>query len=164
MFSKHRKHTIDILFVITLFLVFTVSVLMLTGTGAKVYERIVDHMETNYNSRTAYTYIFNKIHRADKNGSVRIGSLSGQDAVLLFEEIDNVAYCTYLYCYDGQLMELFTRYGQSMDPKYGTPILEVEKFSVTQETDTLYRFSITPKKGDAETVYVHTRSAKNNIE
>ncbi len=144
---------------ITLFVVFAISVLMLTGTGAGVYRNIVDDMENNYDSRTAGTYLFNRIHRADEHGNVTIGDFNGENAILMLEEIDNITYCTYLYYHEGNLCELFTRYGQDIDPSYGNAIIALEDYSVTQVTDTLYRFDFTTKKGESSSLYVHTHSS-----
>lgn len=159
MSEKYRKHTIDILFVITLFCVFAVSIIMLTGTGATIYEKIVGNMSTNFDSRTAGSYLFNKLHRADSDGNISIGSFGDSDAVVLLEEIDNTFYCTYLYYYDGKLMEMFTRYGQEIDPAFGTKIMELSDYKVTAVTDSLYLFEFTTTKGECSSLYVHTRTS-----
>lgn len=153
-----QKHTIDILFVITLFCVFAFSIIMLMGTGAGVYSRIVDNMGTNYESRTASTYLFNKIHRADRDGQIRSGNFGDSDALLLMEEIDNIPYCTYLYFYDGCLMELFTRYDQNISPEFGTSIMKLSDYGFVQITDSLYEFSFTTEEGESSVLYVHTRT------
>lgn len=153
-----QKHTIDILFVITLFCVFAFSIIMLMGTGARVYSRIVERMETNYESRTASTYLFNKIHRADAEGLVKCGYFGDAEALLMMEEVNNVPYCTYLYYYDNSLMELFTRYGQDISPEYGTKIMTLADYDFEQVTNSLYRFSFVTEEGESSVLYVHTRS------
>lgn len=163
MTGKHSTHSIDVLFVITLFFCFALSVIVLTQTGASVYGNIVDDMTQNFESRTAYTYIFNKIHQADADNSVSVGSYCGVDAIILSEEIDNLTYCTYLYCYNGYLMELFTRYGQEIDPEYGTELMEISDFSVEQISDSLYRFTI-DDKGGTKDLYIHTHAGKMSVE
>lgn len=158
--NKKSEHTVDALFVITLFLVFAISVVALTGTGAGVYQNVVDKMSSNYNSRTSFSYIYNKVHQSDMDGLVDVGQYMGNDALIISEEIDNITYCTYLYEYDGNIKELFTRAGQEFDPSYGTDILEVEGFSISKVTDSLYRFDIKPVKNADETLFVHVRSLK----
>ncbi len=158
--NKKSEHTVDALFVITLFLVFAISVVALTGTGAGVYQNVVDKMSSNYNSRTSFSYIYNKVHQSDADGLVSVGEYMGNDALIISEEIDNITYCTYLYEYDGNIKELFTRAGQEFDPSYGTDILEVEGFSIVKVTDSLYRFDIKPVKSADETLFVHVRSLK----
>ena len=158
MFKDEKKHTVDILFVISLFAVFALSVLMLTGTGARVYERIVNNMELNYNQRTSFSYLVNKIHQSDSEGRVDIGSFSGKDAIVITEEIDNVNYCTYLYYYDGSLKELFIRESQEMNPEYGTNIMELEDFKLTKYSNSLYQCTFSSKGNNEDTLFVHIRT------
>ena len=47
---KPKRHTVDVLFVITLFCVFAISVIMLTGIGANVYESIVAGQQATVDS------------------------------------------------------------------------------------------------------------------
>lgn len=155
MFKQAKNHTVDILFVITLFCVFAVSVVMLTGTGASVYQNIVDSMTDNYDGRTSFSYVINKLHQSDKTGSVKLGKYEGLDSILILEEIDNITYCTYLYHYDGKLKEMFTRYGQEFDPSLGTDILALKEFKATEVSDTLFRFDITIPNSEKETLFVH---------
>ena len=158
--NKKSEHTVDALFVITLFLVFAISVVALTGTGASVYQNVVNNMSSNYNSRTSFSNIYNKVHQSDEDGLVTVGKYKGNDALIISEEIDNITYCTYLYEYEGSIKELFTRADQEFDPSFGTDILEVEGFSISKVTDSLYRFDIKPVKSADETLFVHVRSLK----
>lgn len=158
MFKQQKSHTVDVLFVIVLFCVFSISVVALTGTGAKVYQNIVDSMSLNHSLRTSSTYVLNKIRQADSEGNVTIGSYAGCDAIILTEEIDNIAYCTYLYFYDGKLKELFTRQGQSFDPAYGTDIIEAESFKMIKMSESLFRFDIKISDDDKQTLFVHIHS------
>ena len=158
MFKHEKNHTIDILFVITLFCVFAISVIALTGTGAKVYQNIVDDMGKNYNSRSAFTYIINKVHQYDASDAVKVGTYEGCDAIILSEEIDNITYCTYLYYYDGSLKELFTRSGQEFDPSYGDDIMELTEFKVTRISDTLYKFDVTAVNNESHSLFIHIKS------
>lgn len=160
MFKKEQHHTVDVLFVITLFLVFAVSVVMLTGTGANVYRNIVNSMSENYDSRTSFTYVINKIHTSDTDGAVTLGTYDGLDAVLISEEVSNVNYCTYLYYYDGYMREVFTRYGSEYDPGLGTPLFELKSFKATPVTSTLYRFDIETPSGEQESLFVHLNTTK----
>lgn len=158
MFKTEKKHTIDVLFVITLFCVFAISVIVATSLGAKVYKNIVDDMDSNYNSRTAYSYIFNKVHQSDSNSLVSVGTFDGYDALIISEEINNIMYSTFLYCYDGSLMELFSRSDQEFDPSFGTELFKLDTFSIKPVSDTLVQFEFTPADGEINTLFVHLRS------
>jgi len=131
---------------------------MLTGTGAKVYERIINNMESNYNSRTSFSYIVNKVHQSDEEGKVSVGNYMGYDALVITEEIDNVNFCTYLYYCDGYLKELFIRQSLEIDPQYGTDIIELDSFDVEKVSDSLYRFEFAAKGNETSHLFVHVRS------
>ena len=156
--KRQSGHTVDVLFVITLFLVFAVSVVMLTGTGASVYRNIVDSMTENYDSRTSFTYVINKIHQNDRENAVSLGEYEGCDAVMISEEVNNVNYCTYLYFFDGYMREIFTRYGSEFDPGLGTPLFPLKGFKAESLSESLYRFDITTPNGDNESLFVHLNS------
>ena len=158
--NNKKRHTIDVLFVITLFAVFAFSLVSLTGMGAEVYESIVSDMSSNYDSRTSFSYVYNKVHACDANGNVTLDTYQGLDALIILEEIDNITYGTYIYEYDGHLKELFTRYGSEFSPEYGTDILKIESFEIEKATDSLLKFSITPVDGAKETLFVHLHSVE----
>lgn len=159
MFKEQKRHTIDVLFVITLFAVFAISVITLTGVGAKVYQNVVNKMDDNFNARTSFSYVYNKVHQSDTEGNIAVGTYCGINSLIISEEIDNISYSTYLYSYDGKLKELFVRTGQEFDPAYGTDILNVDSFEISYVTDSMLKFTITPAGNDSETIFIHIRSA-----
>lgn len=156
--SKIKQHTIDIVFVIALFSCFAISIIMITGMGASVYQNIVDDMTENYNTRTSFSYIVNKVHQSDKNGYITVGDFNGHESLIILEEIDNITYCTYMYYHEGFLKELFTRKGQDFDPAYGNNIMELDSFKITKVSDSLIRFDITPSNGKKQTIFTHLRT------
>ena len=94
--QKQEKHFIvDILFVLALFGVFAVSALALVTIGADVYQHTVEDMGVNYESRTAVSYIMEKVRQNDTADSIfpdRSGKCSG---ALHASEIDEETYCTF---------------------------------------------------------------------
>lgn len=146
------------LFVVTLFSCFAISIIMITGMGAQVYQNIVDSMTDSFNTRTSFSYIINKVHQNDFNGAISVGKYEGQDALIISEEIDNITYCTYMYAYDGYLKEIFIRKDQSFDPAYGNNILTIDDFNVSSISDSLIKFEVTPTNSSTKSLYVHTRT------
>ena len=63
--EHEKKHIVDILFVLALFLVFTLSTLTLVLFGANIYQNTVNDMEDNYNARTVCCYILGKFRSND---------------------------------------------------------------------------------------------------
>lgn len=137
------RHMIDILFVLTLFCVFAISALTLVTLGANIYQRTVDHMETNFESRTPYSYITQKVRQADQLDSVYVGSIDGNDALLIRQEIGDTQFTTYLYEYDGYLCELLTRADQQLSANAGNHIIKVESFEIKALEANLFSVDIT---------------------
>ena len=130
--QKQEKHYIvDILFILALFGVFAVSALDLVTIGADVYQHTVEDMGVNYESRTAVSYIMEKVRKT---------------------------YCTYLYLYDGHLKELFMREGASLGGQVlpaGTDIMDLQEFSLSYASDDLIRISLRTASGEDHTFYIH---------
>jgi len=70
-----RKHMIDLLFPIALFLVLAASSLFLVILAANVYRKSVAWEESNYGSRTCLSYVTEKIRQSDTDGGVETGTL-----------------------------------------------------------------------------------------
>ncbi len=72
-------------------------------------------MNENFNTRTSYAYITQRIREFDRKDGILIGSIDSQPAILLKQEINDTIYLTYLYEYDGKLCELLTRADMTFD-------------------------------------------------
>lgn len=140
--KNEERHMIDVLFVLTLFLVFAFSALTLVSLGASIYQKTVDHMNQNFNTRTSYAYITQRIREFDEKDSITIGTIGDEPAVLLKQEINDTIYFTYLYQYDGKLCELLTRSDMSLEPSAGTPIMDINDFQIEKLNSNLYRFDL----------------------
>jgi hypothetical protein len=101
-------------------------VLLSTGVlalGISVYNNTTDVSSENYTHRTALSYIANQVRRGDGGGSIRVADLGGAEALTFRETIGGVPYLTSLYCYDGQLRELFTEEGVQQEIASGVVIM-----------------------------------------
>ena len=82
--QKQEKHFIvDILFVLALFGVFAVSALALVTIGADVYQHTVEDMGVNYESRTAVSYIMEKVRQNDTADSIFLTDLENVPALCM---------------------------------------------------------------------------------
>ena len=102
-----RKHVIDFLFPLALFFVLTATSVALVVLASGTYSRQVQDSEDSFASRTALSYVTEKIHQADEYGAVYAGTFDGQDAIVIRQTYSEQPYVTYLYEYDGYLRELF---------------------------------------------------------
>lgn len=153
-----KRHIIDLLFPIALFLVLAVSALFLVILAANVYQKSVTREESNYESRTCLSYVTEKIRQNDVNGGVEVGVLDGEPCLILRQSFGETSYVTYLYSYEGQLCELFVQEGISMGAADGQKILKAEDFAVTEQEDGIFRISCTGEDGQEIVTYAAVKS------
>ena len=154
---------IDVLFIITLFLVFALSSISVVGIGIQVYRTIVTDMDSNYNSRTAIAYVTEKLREADTSGAVRLGTIDDCDALILSQTIGVKEYCTYLYAYDGNLCELFASTEAELPASAGQSIMGIRSFKVHQEQDNFFFNDTATTESQSMELYLttHSQSAAN---
>ncbi len=155
---KQENHIIDILFVIALFCIFALSAIFLISIGANIYGKTVSHMESNFNSRTTFAYITEKIRQSDKADAVSVGEFSNLPALLITEKQGETEYVTYIYQYEGYLKELMARRDTPLEPFAGQNLMAVTEFELTQVKDNLYSFTITAENSNKCSLYVSTKT------
>lgn len=154
-----KKHVIDTIFVICLLLLFMLSALTVIAIGASIYKKNVAQASANNSERISFAYVTEKVRQADQNGLVTVESFFGRNALVLKEEINGVLYKTYIYSYDGYLMELFARDDlNNYYPQTGQKIIRVNSFDISITSDNLLKVSIETDDGEEEAVYIAVRS------
>lgn len=91
---RNRTHVTDILFTLSLFCLFTACAFLVVLTGIQVYRTTVSDMEDNYSSKTALSYVTEKIRQHDFAGGVSVVSLKGENALVLKDQADGETYLT----------------------------------------------------------------------
>ena len=160
--KQERHFVVDILFVLALFAVFTVSALVLVTIGANVYQHTVQDMSRNYDSRTAMAYITEKVRQSDRlltsgQPAVKLGTLENQPALILTDEIDGDEYVTYLYLYNGWLKELYIRqdsYPGENIAEAGQNIMKLQSLEYRQTAENLLTVSMTTPDGETKQLYL----------
>ena len=156
---KQEKHFIvDILFVLALFGVFAVSALSLVTIGADVYQHTVEDMGENYESRTAVSYITEKVRQNDTADSILLTTLEDVPALCMVSQPEGDTYCTYLYLYDGHLKELFMKQDASLGGRVlpaGTDIMKLDALTLEYAGDDLIRVFLQTPSGESHTFYIH---------
>lgn len=160
--QKQEHHIIDILFVIALFCIFALSAIFLISIGANIYGKIVSHMENNFDGRTAFAYVTEKIRQSDCGGNITIEDLEGEPALVIHQTVNDTVYATYLYEHDGFLKELMVRIDTPLGRSAGQVILSVSDFSLKEIKPDLYFFSITTKDNEHYELLVSTKSTGGN--
>ena len=129
MLKKKRLMSADGVAVFLLGAVFLFLSVGLVLLGSSVYRQVVAASQENDRIRTTLSYIANQVRRADVEGSVQLGKIHGQDALLLLRDLDGIECVTYLYYWDGSLRELFVEVGNELDLEAGLPLLPLDGIS-----------------------------------
>lgn len=161
-FHLKQKHMIDFLFPIALFFVFALSALTLVLFAARIYRSTTENSSLQYTSRTGLSYISEKIHQNDGNGTIALGSFDGCDALIMDQFYGEEVYHTYIYAYrhayGQELKELFIKDGVAASAADGRTILEIQDFSIEQLSENLFQFDCTDAKNQASSTIVGIRS------
>ncbi len=158
-FAKRNKSIVDFLFILALFGAFAITALFVVLFGARIYESTVANMNTNYEKRTAMSYITEKIRSHDYTDGIAVADDDDDDAdagsvLELYQEIAGRKYVTYLFVDDGYLKEFTAADDYDFNYNAGTPILAIKDFSVRKESDALYHFNITDTNGEKTEFFV----------
>ena len=130
---KEQGHTIENVFVLVLFVLFAAGVTGVLALGAGSYKKLVKRDTDNYNKQILTTYISARIQSNDVEQGVAIGGFQkaetpdGIQTLHLYEEHKDGVYDTRIYYYKGQIYELATLKGVSLEYNAGTPIMEAKE-------------------------------------
>lgn len=128
---------------IGLYVVLTMGVTLL---GSGVYQRVSTAGREHTTHRTALSYVANQL-RQGAHGPVAVGEFEGCPALRMREAgQENSRYVTYIYCYDGQLRELYTELGSGLRPADGVALLALSGLTFSR-TGALLRVTAGDEKG-----------------
>ncbi len=154
-FAKRKKSVVDFLFILALFGAFAITALFVVLFGARIYKSTVSNMNTNYEKRTAMSYVTEKIRSHDYSGGAEVNDTSDENSVLkLYQNVGDKRFVTYLFVNDGYLKEFTADESYDFDYRTGTPILAINDFSVKKESGSLYHFDITDTNGEKTEFFV----------
>ncbi len=161
--EQKKNHTIDTVFVICLMLLFVLCALAVIAIGASIYKKNVAEMGENSAHRIACAYITEKVRQADQNGMIQVEEIFGENALVMSEEVNGQIYNTYIYDYDGQLMELFARADLgTFYPQSGQKIMSIGSFDIEEVSDSLFRAVVVFDNGFEDYIHIAKRSNTAN--
>lgn len=149
---KNRIFRINIVLPIMLFCLFALLALWVASGSVGVYRSQQAKLQDNYSSRIISAYVGEKVRQADP-GSVSIGNVGDSQALVIAQ--DGSRWSTYIYRYDGKLMEQYTETGTAVDPRGGTEIAEAGEFRLEMVNDSLLKITYSAGSGGAETAYMN---------
>lgn len=148
-----KKHRIDALFPILLFLVVTLFALLVIVLSAKIYKNTTENSHRNHQARIALSYVSEKIHQQEKS-SISMTTFHGVDALVIDQTYDENLYHTFIYYADGAIRELFMKEGTKASLSDGKVILEVLDFSMETADEGLLYFTCTDSHNQQADSYV----------
>ena len=164
---RNRPLPLDLIFILTLFLLFTITAVTTVLTGMKIYRHTTDAMEQNYETRTFSSYLTEKVRQNDVSGGISVYSYAGSgekgqitEALCLTSSVEDRTYNTYLYLYDGSLRELTVSSDVTeLSGTAGQPILPAQSFSITADNANLLHISFVSESGLSEELFfpIHTQ-------
>lgn len=159
MFRKNTSSKkFDTFMVLLLFFLFAATAFSLIMLGIKQYRITADSMNTNYEVRTASSYLTEKVRQFDTNTGITIESLDGTDAITMKEELDGKTYTTYIYFYDGYIRELYVSEDSIFDIAGGQAIIETGNLEIRDLSNSTIELVITSTKGEKTPLYLSTKS------
>jgi len=158
-FAKRDRSIIDFVFILALFCAFMITALFVVLFGSKVYQKTVSDMDTNFSSRTALSYITEKIRAHDFAGGVDVAdideaSVNGHSILVLYTTSEYGEFATYMFVKDGYLKEYTSPIDAEFDDERGANVLEIQEFRVKKMNDSLYSFYVVDAKGNETNFYV----------
>ena len=156
--NKLKKHNVDFLFLMILFLVFTFSAVSVLLMAVSSYKSVVYANEENANVRTATAYIREQVRTNDDAGKVLIANMDGNEA-LRIDKVDGIV--LYIYCYDGYLMELETKRGADVTAEFGNKLVEAKDLDISWVNTQLLEVTVKEADGSKHTVEIGVKSKHN---
>lgn len=152
---KKREHIADLMFVILLLLLFVSFGLCVVIIGARVYQTTVDDMEENNSSRTALAYIEEKIRQNNEVGKVEVTTIEEHPCLAIHSAVNKEEYITYIYCYEGQLFELYTKASNKVELGMGQGLVKLKKLTIKDLEDGIYCIEVKSLSDKRSSVIVH---------
>ncbi|MCC8052202.1 MAG: DUF4860 domain-containing protein [Clostridiales bacterium] len=158
---RKKQHSTDFLFSFLLLITFALFALVLAGTGALVYQNSIESLDENYTSRTAVSYVAEKVRQYNSEGLVSLSEVEGIPALRLSSDADaDTATCTYIYFYEESLCELLVRAETTPQAAMGTPLVELSDFTIEQAGELLRVTAVSPD-GEEMSLLIHPVNAEN---
>ena len=157
--DRSREHVTDVLFTLGLFCVFAGCMLILVMIGIHVYENTVAQMQDTYSTRTAISYVAEKVRQHDVAGGVELSAVEDRAALRLTDRVGGQQYDTYIYSDGEYLCELTVRAGGPVSAGLGERILEVRDLTITDAGNGFFLLSASDSSGGSVRFFLHQRSA-----
>lgn len=156
--KRSSNYTVDSVFILALMALFGIISVYVIMIGAKQYKSIADRMSQNYETRTVASYLEEKLSQSDVSGSADVVMLDSVEALVLTDNINGQLYNTYIYAYDGYLLEITVSDGTEVSPGSGQKLIETGSLKTDMVSSNLFHFTITDTTGMDYSLFVSLKS------
>lgn len=104
--------------------------LAMSAIGA--YNRLYASKENASELRIAYSFVTTKIRQYDISGCLEVkpDAVSGKNALVIHEKIDDMVYDTWIFHYDGYLYEAIVLENEDPEVDISQPIARIDSFDI----------------------------------
>ncbi len=124
--SKKKSTSIDIIFVMTLFAIFTILSSLVIVIGINVYKNISVSQDNNNQIRTTLTYIVNKVRANDEAEMIYIENKDNTDILVFESDMDGTRIQNLIFYNNGELKEATIAKGDDFDLAFGDVVIKTK--------------------------------------
>lgn len=130
--QENGRTLIEALSVMLILILLGVGCFSLSISAFGAYQRLNDSKEKNNELRVASSFVLNKIRRNDINGSldVKCHPIIGNNALVIYENINGEEYETWIYHSSGYLMEALILKNEEPSIDLSQKIANVDSFEI----------------------------------
>ena len=157
-FRTRDRHIIHTIFPISLLFVFAFSSFLVLMLAADIYSSTTGQLRINDESRTALSYISEKIRQNDREGNLTITDIGGTPCLSMSNNYHGSIYVIYIYEYKGMLKELFIKEGTAASLKDGSNIIAISSLAMKEVAEHVYQFTVVDSEGFENSMIASERS------
>lgn len=154
-----KRHSVSGTFVFLVLGVFALFSMLLVLLGAQAYRASVEQTTGNGQARVLQAFVRNAVRADDADGIIRVEEINGLPVITFKSSMDGERYVKYVYCYEGELCELFTAEEYGFDPDGGERICAAGSFNPSVK-DGLMTIDMTCEDGEPCTVSIALRGGR----
>ena len=162
---KRKKHNVETLCIVVVTAVFLGAMIVVLLLGIRFYSSLVKRDNLRYDRRIITSYVVAKVREHDESSSVAVGGFGdekkpdGIETLHLYRTLNGERVKTRIYCYKGQIYELYTLAELALEPEDGTPIAKAKELHFEME-GTLLQILVVGENGANNCVTVALRSER----
>ena len=157
---KKGYSVIEVVLVMFLLITFGIAAFALVYIGGNSYERMTNEKNAEAELRIAVSYAETRLRKYDRTNGFRIDQTPDRTGnALVFNDFANgIDYETWVFWYDGKLIEIITEKDKKFNPDDGFEIAAVDSFDISfnsKRNEVVIKASITSngKEKTLETIY-----------